>query len=80
MNMILIFTIIIANAVAIFSDFPRLRKNGHKKEVIFFFSLLFLGNTIIILFVAGVQLPHVVNWVTPVIQPISELIFNIFKK
>lgn len=78
MNMLLIITIIITNTIALFIDFPDLRKNGHKKEIVLFFSLLFLGDTIIILFVAGIQLPHVINWVTPIIQPISELIFNIF--
>lgn len=76
--MILIITIIIVNTITLFTDFPHLRKYGHKKEILLFFSLLLLGNTIIILFIAGVHLPQVINWVTPIIQPISELIFKIF--
>ncbi|MBP1965419.1 hypothetical protein [Paenibacillus aceris] len=58
-------------------EVPRLWKQGCKKEVWLYISLMLLGNTLATLKGMGKALPNPADWITLLMAPLTKLLLQI---
>ncbi|MFD1036922.1 hypothetical protein ACFQ3N_00570 [Virgibacillus byunsanensis] len=77
--MVGIIGILVITIVIILMEVPSLLKDGIKKDIIVFFTILLLGVGVSIALTMGVKIPNPVDAIQFMYKPLSDLISNLFK-